>query len=121
MLNVLTPQTLYCQDGIKNKYIEALSNCDYSYTLLEKQTRQLEFEIKALKIDLSVCNTSDSTKSEAIKRLIYEKSLYLDKIDLHKENEKGLNLKINSLEKRNKNKWLFAITGIIIGIFINKL
>lgn len=121
MLSISSQQIAYCQSGERDELLNALSNCDFSYTLLEKKTKQLESEIKELKIELSVCNISDSTKSEAIKKLIYEKTLFLERISIYDDKEKVSNLRIQSLENKNKNKWLFSLAGIVIGIFISKI
>ena len=121
MLSLLSPLIVYCQSGEKDKFAEALANCDKSYSILEKINKNLNFDNKQFKVDLSVCNISDSVKSEAIKKLLYEKSLYLERISILEDKEKVLKLQVQSLKNKNRRKWFYAAAGVIIGIFINKI
>jgi hypothetical protein len=118
---MLIQLTAFSQSGEKDEFKKALISCDI-------EVRKLSQEISNLKSELLLCDKSDSTKTEAIKALIKEKSLYLLRIDNQDsqiQNLKHLNTSLensNIVLRENKNqKWIFGLLGIVLGITISKL
>ena len=118
MILSISTQIVFSQNGETSKpftYKEALAKCDVYNSKLEKK-------IEDLRLELKLCDISDSTKKEYIKYQIQtieelKKSNFVLQENLNKKDEVILNL----TKDKFKNKILLTSLGVVIGVLLGKL